>query len=250
MASYEQRDFLISRIGDALEIVRRRNTPHFIGFLDGAECELCGTYLAGHRQNAALFGGYTKAERRVLGIFPDGETPKDEAFPVRALTVNWLFEYPLSHRDFLGSLLSLGIERKSVGDILCGEGTAVLFLLEPVFSYVDSQLSKIGGVGVTVLPGAPEKLPEKDRFKAVTATAASERLDCVVSALTGAGRAHSTELIKSGFVKRGFQTETNISAKLKNGDVISVRGFGKYILDDLSSKTKKDRIRLAARKYI
>ncbi len=75
MGAYDERDFLVSRIADAADIADRQQVPHFIGFLDEAGCALCQTYLKKHRLNAALFGGYDRAERRVLGVFPAWDTP-------------------------------------------------------------------------------------------------------------------------------------------------------------------------------
>jgi RNA-binding protein YlmH len=249
--SSEQNDFLSARILDALRLAESRKRPHFVGFLDERETVRTKNLLRRESfVNAQFWGGFPEAERVVLGAFPEFMTPDISAFPVTALTVEFRKQDRLTHRDFLGALLHAGLERSSLGDILTEEGRAVIFCRREVSGFLCSQVEKIGGVGVKITEGAQEPLPVAHRFADFSAVVASARLDCVTAAAVGTSREKAAAMIRSRLVELNHEEEDSPSADVHEGDILSVRGEGRYVIDRLGPPTKKGRLGIAGRKYV
>ena len=237
-----------ARVDDTADICSRTNKCKYMGFLSREQAVAVRSYLEKRNIRFSLFGGYESAERVMLGCFP--EWADDSYFPISAVTFKYRKADNLSHRDFLGSLMGLGIVRESVGDILIEEGRAVAFLTDDIVDFVVSQLDKIGRTGVTISLGFEGDLPAGDKLTELIATVASERLDCVVSAFAGISRNAACEKIIGGLVSvNSFVTE-KITYSVTNGDIISVRGKGKFIISSFDGRTRKNRVILNFKKYI
>lgn len=241
-------ELFVARVGDTADICERTGRPKYMGFLSAEQCVLAYRLLSKRTVDFALFGGYDNAERQVLGCFPDWMGEK--GFPVDAITFTYRKSDILHHKDFLGSLMALGIKRETVGDILTEEGRAVVFVLDEITDYILTEVGKIGRIGVTAQKGFSEPLPQKNSLKEFTETVASLRLDCVVSAIAGISRAVATEKINDGFVSVNSVTAQKNTKFVADGDIITVRGSGKFIIDTTSDRTKKDRIILKYKKYV
>lgn len=243
-----EQQLLIPRIEDTAELCRRTETPKFLGFLSVEEAVAAEKLMGRLKVKFSLFGGHTNAERKMLGCFPDWcEEPQ---FPITAVTFSFRKEDKLSHRDVLGSLMGLGLKREKVGDILIEEGRAVVFLWDDIAEYVAGNVEKIGRVGVKTLLGADKALPQKSEPKEFSETVASKRLDCVVAAICRISRGEATRKIEIGEVSVNSAVCEKITHSLCEGDAVTVRGFGKFIIDSFPQKTKKDRLVLKFKKYI
>ncbi len=237
-----------ARIDDTVQISERTNKCKYMGFLSPEQSAAAKAYLDKRNVRYGFFGGYDDAQRVMLGCFPEWASGDD--YPITAVTLSYRKTDKLSHRDFLGSLMGLGLTRESVGDILSEEGRAVVFLSEDIAEYVISQLSKIGRTGVRALKGYKGELPESSKLAEFSSTVASLRLDCVVSALAGLSRNDANEKIGQGTVSvNSFITEKN-TLTVNKGDVIAVRGKGKFIIGSLDGRTRKDRVVLNYKKYV
>lgn len=241
-------DILKARIADTADICERTNRQKFLGFLSREEAVLTERTLEKRNVNFALFGGYEEAERVMLGCFPDWDEERD--FPITAVTFTYRKTDALSHRDFLGSLMALGLTREAVGDILVEEGRAVVFLNEDIAGFVLSQVEKIGRTGVTVSEGFSLPLPQKGELSEFNCTVASERLDCVVAALCNISRGAALQKIAEGLVSVNSVVTEKATKTVIGGDAVTVRGKGKFIIDSLDRKTRKNRIILKYKKYI
>lgn len=241
-------ELLTARITDTAEICRKTLKPKFLGFLSPEEAASAKHILKNTDIRTEYCGGFDGAVRVMLGCFPDWLEGSD--FPIAALTFNYRKDDELKHRDFLGSLMALGIKRETVGDILTEPGRAVAFVTEDMADYIKSQITKIGRTGVTVKAGFTLPLPKGDELKAFTVTASSDRLDCVISALCGLSRAKASEAVNNGAVSVNSAQIFKITKSLSNGDVINVRSKGKYVIDSLDGRSKKDKIIIEYRKYI
>ena len=119
-----EQDLLAARLEDSIKLSRKR--PCFLGFLDEAQAAFCQERLSRRQDVAYLsWGGHEYAERVVLGFFPDYLEPAPEYFPITPLVLSYRKEDKLTHRDFLGSFMALGVERSVIGDIVVGEGQCV-----------------------------------------------------------------------------------------------------------------------------
>lgn len=241
-------DLLEARLRDTAEICEITSRPKFLGFLTRDERAAAEHILKSTDCHTEYFGGYEGAERVFLGCFPYASSKY--IFPVTAITFCFRKNDTLSHRDFLGALMSLGISRETVGDILTEPGRAVVFVADEIKKFVITQISKIGNVGVTVKEGYDLPLPEGDRLAEFSATAASDRLDCVIAAVCGISRAKACEKIESGAVTVNSAPALKQTKAVCGGDVISVRGSGRFILDSLEDRTKKNRLIIKYKRYV
>jgi len=235
-----------ARVNDLAELADRTSSPQFLGFLTEEEAAISHRILQ-NRYRHCHFGGYSDAERTMLCLLPDWcESP---AFPIDAITFNYNINYKLSHRDFLGALMSLGITRESIGDILVENGRAVVFLKNQITNFVITQINKVGSVGVDVKIGFIKPLPQKGVLINCTDTVSSMRLDCVVSAVCGVSRSNATELIEASKVLVNSLVVEKVTKTLIEGDILTVRSMGKFFIDSASEHTKKGRIVLNYKKY-
>ena len=241
-------EILKARINDTADICERTSRPKFLGFLSKEESVLADRLMQHRNTDYGFFGGYEDAERTLLGCFPEWDEEKQ--FPIVSITFTYRKTDKLSHRDFLGSLMGLGLTRESVGDILVGEGRAVAFLTEDICEFVISQTEKIGRTGVTVTKGHELPLPEKSEIREFDCTVASERLDCVVAAVCNLSRSLAAQKIAEGLVSVNSVVTEKTTKVLVSGDAVTVRGKGKFIIDSLDGKTRKNRIVLKYKKYV
>lgn len=241
---------LYAKIKDAVRLAEKRNFPCFVGFLNERQISISIVFLKNIKfYNYKFFGGYGDCERAVLGVFPDGQDSEDFLFPVSLISFTYNKKFTLTHRDFLGSLMGLGIKRESVGDILTDDGKAFVFVKDEVKDYVISQTEKVGSVSVTVKEENAARLPVKDNFNTASYTVASMRLDNLVSAVTGLSREKSSRMIKASLVYVNSVVNDSVCAPVKEGDKLSIRGKGKFIVSEIGRLTKKGRIKLIIKEY-
>ena len=241
-------ELLKARINDTVCICERSQKPKFLGFLSREQSVFAERMLENLNVKYDFFGGYDFSERVFLGCFPDWA---DEfSFPIDAITFTYRKTDKLTHRDFLGSLMALGLTRESIGDILIEEGRAVVFVSSDVSKYITEQVEKIGRIGVALKYGFQTPLPAGDILADFTETVSSQRLDCIVSALAGFSRSKSEKIIAEGFVKINSDVCEKTTKTVTEGDIVTIRSKGKFIIEALTDKTKKNRIILKYKKYI
>lgn len=233
------------RISDLCFISEKQGAVKFTAFLNEQEQYFAESYLNSVKQPYVLWGGCDGAVRKMLCVLPYETDPEFPLFPV---TVTYKKSFSLGHRDFLGSFMALGIGREQIGDILIGEGYAVVFCTQTAYDMITGCVSKIGRVGVDIFEGINKPLPTVS-FEELNVVVASMRADCIVSAVTGLSREKSADFIKSGNFTLNYEISNNVSRLLARGDIISLRGYGKFVISDNGTETKKGRLRLALKKY-
>ena len=199
------------------------------------------------RIEARLEGGYEDAERRMACFLqPDG---REEPFPIAALELTWPHQSAPGHRDVLGSVLGLGIRRSCVGDIVVLPDRAYLFLESQLADHVALSLTSAGRVQIRtrVLEAWPEVEPPQG--VEVRDTVSSLRLDAVVSGGFGLSRAAATDLIAAGHVKLRHVPIQRPDVRVGEGDAISVRGYGRLVIDQVGAPTKKGRLPVRLIRY-
>ena len=251
MASSIEDSLLLARAEDAIQLCDKHSYPHFVGFLDERQRALIAAAFRRIPNAVSVFwGGYEQAERTVFGVFPSFMEPDTALFPFVALECTYRETASLSHRDFLGTVLSVGIKREKIGDIICQTGKTVMFVGEDIAPYICEQVTKVGGEGVTFTVGLSTPLDVTRTYKEIRMTVASPRLDNVVKALTGLAREKAATLITSGLVSLCHQPCESVSKTVAESDIVSIRGYGRYRITSLSAVTKKDRIVMVAHKYL
>lgn len=193
-----------------------------------------------------LEGGYPEAERRVAH-FGGGEVP------IRCIEIAPSapkFAKPLAHRDCLGSLMGLGLRRGVLGDIVLADGRAYVFCLEGVAGHIMDSLTQVGRTPVRVseaeggLPESAAAPPDETML-----TAASERLDALIAAAYNLSRAESTRLFEAERVFVNGLPAHSASCKPSPGDMVSVRGLGRFRFEGALGETRKGRLRVSLRIY-
>ncbi len=243
-------DLLKARVHDTIDICNKTSLYKRFGFLSEEETEICNNIAVNQKAKFCFFGGYVGAKRKLFVALPEWAESAEDFNVVSALTFSFKKEYTLAHRDFLGALMSVGLTRESIGDILTESGRAVVFCLPEVAEYIKQQITKVGNVGVIITNGYTGTLPTAGQVVTQTASVASMRLDNIVSAITNCSRLKAQTLIESGFVKHCSVPETKITATVKNGDSVSVKGFGRFNILGCAGQTKSGRNILKFSKHI
>lgn len=246
-----------ARLKDLAAQSYQNNIYTFSPFLSIAEQEI---FYRNQRElsyaGASLWGGYADAERR-LAVFGSetllGYKQPDFIALLLIKPLQLKFSDELTHRDFLGAILNLGIERDTIGDILVKPSGTLLFCLQSVSDTVIRELTRVKHTSVSVTEVGPDILEENDfkpRFEVLRDSAASLRADCVIAGACKLSRGTAQELFKAGYVTLNGRILEKCDTELKPGDIFTVRGHGKYIFDETSGTSRKGRLWISVRHYI
>lgn len=191
-----------------------------------------------------LFGEELGCERQLVRFGSEETLGYEEPFPVCLLEIAPLmqkFADKLGHRDFLGAIMNLGIERSTIGDIFIHQNVGYVFCLNTIAEYIIENLVKIKhtNVRIRILEEKDMELFAKPELIPVSITVASERVDGIISKLYNMSRTQSNELFRIGKVFVNGRLCENNSCFLKGNDVVTVRGFGKFVYQGLQRETKK-----------
>lgn len=223
-----------------------RGYTTFSDFLNLEEISLLKSLHTESKYN--LYGGYDNADRCVASF---GEC-EEYQYPISCIKIepaNQKFADELSHRDFLGALMNLGINRSTLGDIIVTNNTGYLFCLNSIKEYILQNLDRIKHTTVrcteSVLPAEiAEKKPEP-----IELTVSSQRVDITVAAVFKLSRNAVTQLVNQEKVFINSKIAYKESLTLKSGDIVSVRGKGKFIFDGEIRHTKKNKSVIGIRLY-
>lgn len=230
----------------------RRDVPTNTDFLNLSE-QTIFQYVSGMLPPVryVLSGGFESSERKVVCFLPSYEEELiDPPYDcVKIDPVNRKFAEELSHRDYLGAIMNLGIERSMLGDIVIKDGTAYVFVLKKMSRYLTESLTTIRHTSVTaaITEDAGDIL--KPEFEEIQGTVSSVRLDSIVALCGRLSRTKAAAYIESEKVFVNGQIVTNVSRAMKDGEIISVRGIGKFKFDSAGGQTKKGRTVVTLLKY-
>ncbi len=269
---FEEKSLLIARLEDAL-LRCEKGMVSCLPFLNPRECRQAERFLRqrGDWEKAWFYGGYTGAERKSLFLLPDylllclqapaesadpeevlqllGETAEQEVVALRVVGSGFR---DLSHRDYLGAILGLGLERDALGDIAVqNPHEAVLFCSETIAAFLTEELKKVGSDTVRCQRYRVDSAFTDGRhYQPIHDTVASPRLDCVVAALTDLSRENAQNAIRSGLVELDYETVDRTDLLLTPPALLSIRGYGRFVLRSFDGKTRKGRLRIHGEKQI
>ena len=197
------------------------------------------------RAKYQLYGGAEGCERVIVRFGDSEEIGYEESFPIRILLAEPKapkFAEMLTHRDFLGAILNLGIERKLIGDIVIKDNCGYIFVKEDIADYIYSSLKRIKHTDVKC--SLINSLPDADLFKTerIKIQISGERLDAVISKIYSVSREESLSLFKKKLVFVCGRLCENNSYNPKANDVVSVRGFGRFIYRGVAGTSRKGKL--------
>ena len=258
----EQR-YLAAQVMNKADLAEKQGSVEKTDFMDPARQAFAQRVISQYGRKdvqCCFFGGYEGAERRTAVFYHAGYYPDDteaETVCIEAELICCLaceIQLPerqkqsavLSHRDYLGALMGLGIEREKIGDILTADNglTSHIFLCAELCGYVEGNLFGVGKYTVSLKRfGLSElALSKESDFKDVRLTVSSLRLDCVLAAALHCSRGKALEMVRAGIVSVNWEKCGSGSSEVREGDVLSIRGFGRLLLRSIVGDTKKGRI--------
>lgn len=244
---------VLNRFKDLSNACYKRDIPVFTDFLDiNRQTIFHNNIKEMPPVSWKVIGGYNLAERKLIVFLPYEDYPFQIPYDIIAVrAANPKFAEELNHRDYLGSLMNIGIAREKLGDIVVKDKTAYIFCLKSISQYVIENMAKVRHtiVNAAIIDEAdfPDVEPE---FKEISGTVASLRLDSVISLGFGSSRSKLINYIEGGNVSVNGRIITSNAYTLKPDDIISVRGLGKIRFIRSVTETKKGRTVVIINKYI
>ncbi|NPC92491.1 RNA-binding protein [Bacillus sp. WMMC1349] len=241
-------------IDQALEwkrVVTEQYRIKLTDFLDPRE-QVILTSVIGHSDEVklGLFGGFQESERKRAILYPEYAEPLINDYQIQAFQVIYPHKFAsIEHRELLGSLMGIGLKRKKFGDFIFAGDIRQFVCSEEIADYVSSHLTHIGRmkIGLEKIPLSELHIAEQ-HVEIREDTVSSLRLDTVCSQVTRQSRQKAQALVKNGLVKVNWKVVEDTSYLLLEGDMLSVRGFGRFKLTNIDGKTKKGRWRLTIAK--
>lgn len=241
--------YLLSNIKDIFKKINSKNSSFYTNFLDEHQVDIVQKYIdKNNHRNFIFYGGYSQSERNILGIFPEVIEPQNKNFPLSILEISYKNQYKLNHRDFLGCLMSLQINRNVIGDIIVNEGRAFVIVHSNIKDFIINNINKVGNVGIEIVENKDYCFEKNINLIELTGVISSLRLDCLVSFISKLSRKKACRLIKNNYVKINGVTINKITYNIKFNDVIVIKLYGKYIFKNFSL-TKKGRYLVNINKY-
>ena len=196
-----------------------------------------------------MSGGYEYAERQMVAFIPDALFYEWD-YPMQCVRIRPAypkFAEKLTHRDVLGALMSLGIERSKLGDLIVNDTEMFFFAKEEIVPYILEQLTSVRHTVVTLEAEQEGNINYVPHFEEKEAIVTSNRLDAVIAAICNISRSASLRMIQEGKIFVNGAESLHNTYYCKQGDVLSIRGFGKIRFGETLGVTKKDRIRFSYR---
>lgn len=257
----EKDEILIrKRFIELSEHAYQRGTASYTDFLNLNELNILHTtpkemFAVSYR----TFGGYALLERQMAAFLPDAfclyreEEEILASYPIEAVKIvplNEKFAEEMSHRDYLGALLNLGIDRSKLGDILVRDKEAVVFVHKYLTEFLTKELTRVRHTMVQTKKTDIRDFHYEPKIEEIKGTVASVRIDALLSLAYGTSRSKLIPLIEGGRVYVNGKMITGNGYHLKEEDIVSIRGMGRFQYKGILSETKKGRCFVSLYKYI
>lgn len=237
------------RFGELADKAYNNGQYLFTGFLSVSELDI---YYQMERElayaSATVFGGTADCERMMLRFGSEELCGYEEDFPIACIQISPLIEKfgeELSHRDYLGALMNLGIERHTLGDIVIMGKHAFLFCADKMAPYILENLEKVRHTNVSCR--IAEKIPESTitNLERKTVQISAVRADSMIAKVYNLSRGGSVDLFRAKKILINGRVNENNAGQLKPGDTVSVRGFGRFRFVEISGETRKGKLSAA-----
>ena len=250
---------LLAQVLDKIEMVEKKNKIEYTDFLDLAQIELVQKFINKIRiENYMSYGGFNQAERKMFVIYPEKfnsivvEKNLKNIVQIIRIQLPDDLKGKYTHRDYLGAVVKLGVKREKIGDIIVDNNGADIivdkdiskFLLENLGSLTRFSKSKI------TVESIEDLRPVEIRKQELEIIVSSLRLDNVISELARCSRNKALDVINMERVFVNFQCETKKTKQIKPGDMVTIRGKGRFFIKELVGQTRSGRIVISIEKFI
>ncbi len=249
---------LLSRLADKAVKAEGTSSVSWSSFLDPRQQNLVEAAFNSAWSDSGMTmrfeGGYEGAERNIAGFMPDVEWDLEDEAPLRLLALRKGgagFAGDLSHRDYLGALMGLGIKREMIGDILVSAEGAKIVVLADMASFIMMQLDKVGSERVEVSEANLDALEAPERKeREIRGTVMSLRLDAVASLAFSVSRTRMADWIRAEKVTLNWEVQESPAKPVREGDILSIRGKGRALLESLGGVSRKGRTGVVIKRLI
>lgn len=242
----DEQPFIEMAIGWMRE-VEDSYAPKLTGFLDPRQQFIVESLARNSMLVVGSYGAFVKAERQRILIYPDYYVPETDDYQIAMFNVKYASKFlKLEHKDILGSMMSLGIDRSKFGDIRVGDDEVQFTVATELKDYMTANFVSIGKAKVTVEESnRPEDwIAATDSWTEEMHIVSSLRLDTVIAALTTISRQKAASLIHGDKIKVNWAVRDQPAFELQELDMLSVRGSGRFKVMAIEGRTRKDKIRL------
>lgn len=244
---------LQKRLVELSKIAYQRDIVTFSDFLNLNELNILHTIPKNELHTRYVtFGGYDYSERQMVAFLPDALCYEYE-YPISILKISPLqkkFSEKLSHRDYLGSILNLGIDRCKLGDILVEDDFAIIFVQESLKEFMIEEVTRIRHTAVMVTILEKQEFFYRPKVETITGSISSVRLDSLLALAFHSSRSKLVAYIEGGKVFVNGKLTTSNGYQVKENDIISVRGLGRFRYKEMTSQTKKGRCFVTIELYV
>jgi len=239
------------RLIDLSKQANRKGIVLFSDFLNLNEQNIYQQNLKFYETKTESFGGVDFAERQIIAFIPDALYYEWE-YPIVALKITQSypkFAEKLGHRDILGALMHLGIDRGKVGDIYVGEDAYYIICEDSVAEFFIEQMDKIRHTVVKLSYVPLEELKSVQKMKEMDGIVTSNRLDSILACVFKLSRSQALDLLRAEKVFVNGKTVQNPSYTVKQDEIVSLRGYGRFIFAGESGTTGKGRVKIRYKLY-
>lgn len=248
----KEEQLLKKRISELAQICYQRDIPTSTDFLNLNEQTIFHSLKRSLPPvRYVLAGGYEAAERKIVCFLPSYEENMGY-LPVKILKImpiNLKFAEELTHRDYLGALMNLGIERNMLGDIVINEDGCFIFCLERMADFISGELRQVRHTSISCHIVSDFSCDVRQKYEEIRGSIASPRLDNVLAMVYHSSRNKILPYIQGEKVFIDGRLTVSPSVQLKGGEIVSVRGMGKFLFSGTEQETRKGRIFVAVKKY-
>ncbi len=254
----EEEKLLISKLFDKIGAVEKQNKYQYTDFLSPIELQILKKVLniIGYK-NYVIYGVTSNSQRNIIVLYP---SKLESIFESNSFDFNSICntirisncDEDMEHKRYLGGLIKLGIKREKIGDIIVSDGTADIIVLKEITKFLISHLQELtrfrnASIEVIDVEDTTEKEQEFTESKIIVS---SLRLDNLVSELARTSRNKAVQILDDERVFINYECESKNTKLVKQGDIITIRGIGKFVLDEIVGNTKSGRFVIIIKKYV
>ena len=258
---YKDKDdkILLAQILDKVEMVEKKNKIEYTDFLDLAQIELVQKFINKIKlQNYMIYGGFEQAERKMYVIYPDKfnsvvvEKNLSNIIQIIRIELPDDLKGKYTHRDYLGAVIKLGIERKKIGDIIVDQNGADIIADKDVVKFLLDNLGSLTRFSKSTISvqNIEDLRPVEIKKEELEIIVSSMRLDNVISELARCSRNKALDIINTERVFINFECETKKTKQVKTGDMITIRGKGRFFVKEIIGQTRSGRTVIKIEKFV